>query len=46
MRKRAEAGELVFGTIETWLIWKLSGGSVHVTDYTNASRTMLYNIKE
>ena len=46
VRKRAEAGELVFGTIDTWLIWKLSGGSVHVTDYTNASRTMLFNIKE
>ena len=46
VRKRAEAGELVFGTIDTWLIWKLSGGSVHVTDYTNASRTMLFDIHQ
>ena len=45
-RARAEAGELLFGTIDTWLIWKLTGGKVHVTDYTNASRTMLYNIRE
>ncbi len=45
-RERAEKGELLFGTIDTWLIWKLSGGKVHVTDYTNASRTMLYNIRE
>mgnify|MGYP004447700509 FL=1 len=43
-RKRAEAGKLLFGTIDTWLIWKLTGGHTHVTDYTNASRTMLYNI--
>ncbi len=43
-RKKAEAGKLLFGTIDTWLIWKLSGGTVHVTDYTNASRTMLYDI--
>lgn len=43
-RERAENGELLFGTIETWLIWKLTGGRVHVTDYTNASRTMLFNI--
>ncbi len=43
-RKRAEIGELLFGTIDTWLIWKLTGGKVHVTDYTNASRTLLYNI--
>ena len=43
-RERAEAGELLFGTVETWLIWKLTGGRVHVTDYTNASRTMLFNI--
>ncbi|WP_461226133.1 glycerol kinase GlpK [Lacticaseibacillus suihuaensis] len=41
---RAEAGELLFGTIDTWLAWKLSGGAIHVTDYTNASRTMLFNI--
>lgn len=45
-RKKAEGGDLIFGTVDTWLIWKLSGGNVHVTDYTNASRTMLYNIKE
>ena len=43
-RARAEAGELLFGTVETWLIWKLTGGKVHVTDYSNASRTMLFNI--
>ena len=45
-RKRAENGELLFGTIETWLIWKLTGGRVHITDYSNASRTMLFNINE
>lgn len=45
-RERAERGELLFGTIETWLIWKLTKGAVHVTDYTNASRTMLFNIQE
>ena len=45
-RRRAEAGKLLFGTIDTWLIWKLTDGKVHVTDYTNASRTMLYNIHE
>ncbi|ANY75399.1 glycerol kinase [Paenibacillus ihbetae] len=45
-RERAERGELLFGTIDTWLIWKLSGGKAHVTDYSNASRTMLYNIHE
>ncbi|MBO4861404.1 MAG: glycerol kinase GlpK [Firmicutes bacterium] len=43
-RERAEKGELLFGTIDTWLIWKLTGGSVHVTDYSNASRTMMFNI--
>jgi len=43
-RKKAEAGKLLFGTIDTWLIWNLTGGAVHVTDYTNASRTMLFNI--
>ncbi len=43
-KKKAEAGKLLFGTIDTWLIWKLTGGRVHVTDYTNASRTMLFNI--
>ena len=43
-RARAEAGELAFGTIDSWLIWKLTYGAVHATDVTNASRTMLYNI--
>ncbi|MDD4565898.1 MAG: glycerol kinase GlpK [Eubacteriales bacterium] len=43
-RERAKAGMLLFGTIETWLIWKLTGGKVHITDYSNASRTMLFNI--
>ncbi len=46
VRERAERGELLFGTVETWLIWKLTKGKVHVTDYSNASRTMLFNIKE
>ena len=45
-RDEAEKGNLIFGTIDTWLIWKLTGGAVHVTDYTNASRTLLYNIHE
>jgi glycerol kinase len=45
-RQRAEKGELAFGTIDTWLIWKLTNGKSHVTDYSNASRTMLYNIRE
>ena len=43
-RQRAEAGELLFGTIDTWIIWKLTNGKVHVTDYSNASRTLLFNI--
>lgn len=43
-RERAKKGEILFGTVDSWLIWKLSGGKVHVTDYTNASRTMLFNI--
>lgn len=43
-RERAEKGDLLFGTIDTWLIWKLSGGKTHVTDYSNASRTLMYNI--
>ena len=43
-RKKAEEGKLLFGTVDTWLIWKLTRGSVHVTDYTNASRTMLFDI--
>ncbi|QHT63066.1 glycerol kinase GlpK [Paenibacillus lycopersici] len=45
-RERAEAGALLFGTIDTWLIWKLTGGAAHVTDVTNASRTLMYNIHE
>ncbi|WEV43019.1 glycerol kinase GlpK [Lactobacillus sp. ESL0684] len=45
-QQRAENGELLFGTIDTWLVWKLTGGKVHVTDYSNASRTMLFNIKK
>jgi glycerol kinase len=43
-REKAVRGDLLFGTIDTWLVWKLSGGKVHVTDYTNASRTLMYNI--
>ncbi len=46
VRERAEAGDLLFGTIDTWLIWKLTKGKVHVTDYSNASRTLLFNIQE
>lgn len=45
-RERAERGEILFGTVDSWLIWKLTEGSVHITDYTNASRTMIYNIKK
>ncbi len=45
LRRRAEAGELAFGTVDTWLLWHLSGGAAHVTDYSNASRTMLYDIR-
>ena len=44
-REKAEAGDLLFGTVDSWLVWKLTGGKVHVTDYTNASRTMLYDIR-
>ena len=44
-RERAQAGELLFGTVDSWLVWKLTGGQVHVTDYTNASRTMLFDIQ-
>ncbi|MEW6577607.1 MAG: glycerol kinase GlpK [Chloroflexota bacterium] len=44
VRARAEAGELAFGTVDTWLLWNLSGGALHITDVTNASRTLLYNI--
>lgn len=45
-REKAEEGQLLFGTVDSWLMWKLSGGAIHATDYTNASRTMIYNIKE
>lgn len=46
VREKAIAGDLCFGTIDSWLVWKLSGGKKHITDYTNASRTLLYNIKK
>ncbi len=46
VKEMAEKGDLIAGTMDTWLIWKFTGGKVHATDYTNASRTMLYNIKE
>ena len=45
-RRKAEEGRLLFGTVETWLIWKMTKGAVHVTDYSNASRTMMFNINE
>lgn len=45
-REKAKNGDLLFGTMDTWLVWKLTGGKVHVTDYSNASRTLMYNIKE
>jgi glycerol kinase len=45
-RKRSVAGELAFGTVDTWLVWNLTGGKTHVTDYSNASRTLIYNISE
>ena len=45
-KRKGRNGELLFGTVDTWLIWNLTRGKVHVTDYTNAARTMLYNIKE
>lgn len=45
-REKAERGDLLFGTIDSWLIWKLSGGTAHVTDYSNAARTLMYNIYE
>ncbi len=45
LRTRAEAGELAFGTVDSWLLWRLSGGAVHLTDYANASRTMLFDIR-
>ncbi len=46
IREKAQKGEILFGTVDTWLIWNLTGGKVHVTDYSNASRTMLYNIND
>ncbi|MGD9568734.1 MAG: glycerol kinase GlpK [Sedimentibacter sp.] len=46
VKKKAENGEILFGTIDTWLVWNLTGGKVHITDYSNASRTMIYNIRE
>lgn len=46
VKEKAKKGEILVGTIDTWLVWKLTGGKVHVTDYSNASRTMLFNIKE
>jgi glycerol kinase len=46
LREKAEKGELLFGTVDTWLVWKLTGGKEHITDYSNASRTMLFNLKE
>src|SRR5699024_8649324 len=45
-REKAENGELLFGTIDSWLTYKLTGGKIHITDYSNASRTMLFNIYE
>lgn len=45
-REKAEKGDLLFGTIDCWLVWKLTGGKVHITDYSNASRTLMFNIKE
>mgnify|MGYP000950788996 CR=1 FL=1 len=45
VREKAEKGNIIFGTVDSWLIWKLTGGKVHITDYSNASRTMIYNIK-
>ena len=44
-RKKAENGELLFGTVDSWLVWKLTDGALHITDYSNASRTLLFNIK-
>lgn len=46
VREKAQNGEILFGTIDTWLVWNLTGGNVHITDYSNASRTMIFNIKE
>ena len=44
--EKAENGDILFGTVDSWLLWNLTGGKVHITDYSNASRTMIYNIKE
>ena len=46
LRERANQGEILFGTVDSWLVWKMTGGAVHITDFTNASRTMLYNIRD
>ena len=46
LRERAKQGEILFGTVDSWLVWKMTGGAVHITDFTNASRTMLYNIRD
>lgn len=46
VREKAENGDILFGTVDTWLVWKLTGGKLHITDYSNASRTMIYNIKK
>ena len=46
LRERAKRGEILFGTVDSWLVWKMTGGAVHITDFTNASRTMLYNIRD
>ena len=46
LRGRAERGEIAFGTVDSWLVWRLTGGKAHVTDYSNASRTLLYNIQD
>ncbi len=45
-REKAENGDLLFGTIDTWLVWKLSGKAAHITDYSNASRTLMFNIHD
>ena len=46
MKQKAEQGDILFGTIDTWLIWKMTEGKLHITDYSNASRTMIFNIKD
>ena len=45
VKEKAAKGDILFGTMDTWLVWKMTGGKVHITDYSNASRTLLYNIK-